>query len=207
MVSGCAGTLERGEALYRQGDVRGALAEWRAEESDSGEYERIQGRLRVVAAEFERMLRRYEKRAGFFASEERLALAALYYRLAYKMDPGREALLDRVQTLVRERVRIFERIAPFKRAGSLQRPRSSFLQERHAEMNRRLRADAAAALAPEFEAGPELLVDAIELLTCFEAWDRLRCDQRLGRDRARRVIEQSVHAVLSGYEAAESQID
>jgi AcrR family transcriptional regulator len=123
-------------------------------------------------------------------------------------EPKRDSpLRERVQALVHERVRIFERIAPFKRAGNLQRPRSRFLQERHSDMNRRLRADAAAWLAPELDAGPESLLDAIELLTSFEAWDRLRSDQRLGRERASRVIEQSVHCVLAGYATAESQVE
>lgn len=110
---------------------------------------------------------------------------------------------ERVQELVRTRVRIFERIAPFKRASNHHRPRSAFLQTRHAEMNRRLRADAAACLERELKAGPESLLDAVDLLTSFEAWDRLRTDQRLGRDRASRVIEQSLHALLASYTAAE----
>jgi AcrR family transcriptional regulator len=122
--------------------------------------------------------------------------------------PKREGgLRDRVGNLVRDRVRLFERIAPFKRAGRLQRPRSTFLEERNSELNRRLRADAAAWLAPELAAGPESLLDAIELLTSFEAWDRLRSDQGLGRERASQVIEQSVSAVLAGYGAAEASTD
>ena len=123
-------------------------------------------------------------------------------------EPNREGpLQERVMRMVRGRVRLFERIAPFKRAGNLQRPRSTFLQEKSAEMTRRLRADAAAFLAPELESGPETLLDAIAMLTSYEAWEHLRTEQRLGRDRASRVIEQSVHALLSGYAAAESQVD
>jgi len=114
---------------------------------------------------------------------------------------------ERVARMVRGRARLFERIAPFKRAGSLQRPRSTFLQEKHAEMARRLRADVAAFLAPELDAGPESLLDAVDLLTSYEAWDRLRTEQRLGRDRACRIVEQSLHALLDGYAAAESRGD
>ena len=107
---------------------------------------------------------------------------------------------QRVQELVRWRVRIFERIAPFKRASSHHRPRSAYLQEKHAELNRRLRADIAACLEAELKIGAESLLDAVDLITSFEVWDRLRSDQRLGRDRAARVVEQSLHALLARYE-------
>ena len=114
---------------------------------------------------------------------------------------------ERVAELVRWRARIYERIAPFKRAGNLQRPHSAFLQERHVEMNRRLRADLLACLKPELEAASESLLEAVDLVASFEAWDRLRTDQRLGRDRASRVVEQSVQALLSSFEAGETASD
>ncbi|MDG2304264.1 MAG: hypothetical protein P8R42_06330 [Candidatus Binatia bacterium] len=38
--------------------------------------------------------------------------------------------------------------------------------------------------------------DGVELLTSFEAWDRMRTDQKLGRDRTRRVVEEAVAALL-----------
>lgn len=101
-LTACVTALDRGEGLYRQGDVLGALEVWRGVDEESSEYAQVQTRLDVVASEFDRMLRRYEKRASFYESEGRLAEAALYYRLAYKMDPGRRALLGRVQQLVRE---------------------------------------------------------------------------------------------------------
>ena len=97
----CATPLERGEGLYRQGDVRGALELWHSVPQTSPEYTRVRARLEVVESEFERMLLRYEKRAEFFEGDGRLAEAALYYRLAYTMDPDRVALLERVQQLVR----------------------------------------------------------------------------------------------------------
>ena len=99
---GCASALDRGESLYRQGDVRGALEVWRAVPQDSNEYGRVQARLEIVEAEFARMLQRYAKRAAFFESEGRIAEALLYYRLAYNMDPGRQDLLEHVQALARQ---------------------------------------------------------------------------------------------------------
>jgi len=102
LLAACATALERGEALYRQGDVMGALGVWREVPESSGEYADVQARLQAVESEFDRLRRRYEKRAAFFESEGRLAEAVLYYRLARQIDPERELLLDRVQQLVRE---------------------------------------------------------------------------------------------------------
>jgi tetratricopeptide (TPR) repeat protein len=101
-VLGCVGPYERGARFYRQGDLPRALAAWRGVEETHRDYERAQGRLQIVEAEFDRMLLRYEKRAQFFESEERLAEAVLYNRLAYKLDASRTHLLDRVQELARK---------------------------------------------------------------------------------------------------------
>ncbi len=39
-------------------------------------------------------------------------------------------------------------------------------------------------------------VHALELVTSFEAWDRLRTDQRLGKQRAADAMKQAVSALL-----------
>ena len=57
----CTSTLEQGEQLYRQGDVRGAIDLWRAVPENSGEFERTQQRLQTAEVQFQRTLQRYEK--------------------------------------------------------------------------------------------------------------------------------------------------
>jgi len=39
-------------------------------------------------------------------------------------------------------------------------------------------------------------VHALELVTSFEAWDRLRTDQRLGKQRAADAMKQAMSALL-----------
>ena len=96
----------------------------------------------------------------------------------------REGGLDpRLRELVARRALIYERIAPFKRSGKLQRWRSPFLSQAHADMVRRLRTDLLETL-PELRDVPPALLEALDLVTSFEAWDRLRAEQRLGRERA-----------------------
>lgn len=104
---------------------------------------------------------------------------------------GGEPTGDRVaraRALLERRVAFFERIAPYKRAGNLKRWRSPFLRDRHALLVRALRTELRRWL-PELHRAPTNLVDALELTTSFEAWDRLRTEQRLGRTRAHAALE------------------
>ena len=110
-------------------------------------------------------------------------------------EPIRGGLAQRVQELVRRRGQVFERIAPYRRAGALIRWRSPFLQNEHRRMVRELRAQLLAVL-PELDDAPAPVFDSVDLLTSFEAWERLRCDQRLGRERAQESIATSVLALL-----------
>ena len=100
--------------------------------------------------------------------------------------------------LVRQRNALFERIAPFKRSGNLQRWRSAFLQERHLRMQRLLRADLLRWL-PELDATgtPPDLLEAVDLAVSFEAWDRLRGDRQLHPRVAAAAMERTVLALVS----------
>jgi AcrR family transcriptional regulator len=100
-------------------------------------------------------------------------------------------LTARARGLVAQRVVFFERIAPYKRAANLKRWHSPQLSERHALLVRALRADLRRWL-PELAGAPTSLADALELATSFEAWDRLRTEQRLGRERAHAAVERMV---------------
>jgi AcrR family transcriptional regulator len=105
-------------------------------------------------------------------------------------------LMERARGLVDRRVALFERIGPFKRAANLKRWRSPFLRERHADLVRELRADLVRWL-PELDGAPNALVEALDLVTSFEAWDRLRTEQRLGRERAQAALERLVLGIVA----------
>ena len=66
LLAACATPLDRGEELYRQGDLRGALEVWSDAEYDP----RIEKRINEVNEQFDRRLRRYEKRAVFYEEQE-----------------------------------------------------------------------------------------------------------------------------------------
>ena len=107
-------------------------------------------------------------------------------------------LARRVVELAARRAQLFERIAPYKRAGNAQRAASPFLRARHAELVRRLRA-ALWLWLPELEHAPAEVAAAIELVSSFEAWDRLRGDQRLSRERAEATLARAVLALIGPF--------
>lgn len=101
----------------------------------------------------------------------------------------------RVRALVAARAALFERIAPYKRAGNVQRWRSPFLASTHRGLVRELRAGLLRWLPELAGARPEL-IEALDLALSFEAWDRLRSEQRLGVERARETLEHLALALL-----------
>ena len=127
-IASCATPAERAERVYRQGEIGEAIALWQEIPETSPQYARAQVRLAMVETEFARLLKRYQKQAEFFESEGRLAEAALYLRLAYKLERGRSDLLDRVQSLIREldrRVRAERKgLEAAVEAGDLRRARN-----------------------------------------------------------------------------------
>jgi AcrR family transcriptional regulator len=105
------------------------------------------------------------------------------------------SLLERVRGLIRRRTNVFEKGEAFLRAGAINRWQSPYLTEAHATDVRELRADLDRTL-PEVSRVSAERQEALELMTSFEAWDRLRVDQRLGRERAREVMVEAVMALI-----------
>lgn len=107
------------------------------------------------------------------------------------------ALPARIDALVRQRAGFFERIGPYKRSGNLQRWRSPFLQGRHLRLQQLLHDDLRGWL-PELASVPADVREAVDLVTSFEAWERLRADRQLSVRTAGAVVARTLHALLGG---------
>jgi len=142
--------------------------------------------MRTVFRHFSEMESLYAAMDGRLDGEVRPALTA-----ARRMG----SLPERIDGLVRHRAVLFERVAPYKRSANLQRWRSRFLEGRHRAMQRDLRADLLRWL-PELRDAPARVAEAVDLVTSFEAWDRLRNDQGLGLKAASAVVERTVETLL-----------
>jgi len=102
---------------------------------------------------------------------------------------------ERIEEFVARRAKGYEGIAPYKRAANIKRARSEFLQERHEAVVSRMSKDLRRWF-PELKRMDAPTVHALELVTSFEAWDRLRVDQRLGKQRAAEAMKRGMSALL-----------
>lgn len=103
---------------------------------------------------------------------------------------------SRVRGLLDARLQLFERTAPYSRSARHQRFRSAFLREQHERNVRDLRRDLRRWL-PEIERADAAVAEGLELALSFEAWDRLRVDQRLGARRTRDTLERLVEGLIA----------
>lgn len=84
----------------------------------------------------------------------------------------------RVDELIERRARMFEEMRPIKTAAEVHRHRSAFLQDGHRDITKLQRKTLLAAL-PESVRNDDERVEALDLAFSFEAWRRLRQEQRL----------------------------
>lgn len=140
------------------------------------------------------VFRQFDDLEAIFAAMDATLTARVSTELGVARPTG--TLARRIRELVARRGRLFERIAPYKRAEALRRWESPFLQGRHALLVRRLRKELEDWL-PELSSELEELASAVELNLSFEAWDRLRREQRLGAARALAIQERTVIALMA----------
>jgi AcrR family transcriptional regulator len=104
-------------------------------------------------------------------------------------------LADRIDSLIERRMTIFGKLAPYVRSSTIQRWHSAFLQAEHDKTTRILRRDLHRWL-PELASSPAEVVDALEMILSFEAWNRLREDQKLGLRRTAAVFRRAIHDLM-----------
>jgi len=105
---------------------------------------------------------------------------------------------DRVEALIGRRMTIFGTLAPYVRSSTVQRWRSAFLQTEHERTIRVMRRDLRRWL-PELESVPTEVADALEMILSFEAWNRLRVDQRLSLRRTALVLRRSILDLMNAH--------
>lgn len=114
------------------------------------------------------------------------------------------SLEERITDTVARRCELFEIVTPVRRAALLIRHRSPTIDENLAFLSKLLRDELATTFAAELTARDEAhgdgcaLLDALELVTSWEAWERLRTSQALTRDRARTVLQVTLTGLLRG---------
>lgn len=109
---------------------------------------------------------------------------------------------DRITDTVVHRCELFEIVTPVRRAALLIRHRSPTIDENLAFLAKLLREQLATTFAAELNRREDArgdrcsLLDAMDLATSWEAWERLRTSQGLTRDRARTVLQVTLDGLL-----------
>jgi AcrR family transcriptional regulator len=142
--------------------------------------------LRTVFRHFQDMDSLHREMAMVISARAHAALQTPFRASAWR---------DRIIEMVGRRALAYERLAPFKRAADAFRHRSRFLGSDYAQMVAELRAVLERELPAEI-AQDKAKVDALDMLLSFEAWSRLRNEQRLDAAATRAVLESLVRAVL-----------
>ncbi len=101
----------------------------------------------------------------------------------------------RVYELIERRALMFEEMRPIKTAAEAHRHRSAFLQNEHRKLTK-LQRDTLLATLPHSVSSDAVRVEALDLAFSFEAWRRMRQEQRLPVKQAVAVWRRLARALL-----------
>jgi len=122
----------------------------------------------------------------------------MYARVLSIAADGHEA--DDWQTalaqLVDRRAKVYEELMPMRMSANALRHRSAFLQEEHRRFTRLAR-DMLRQVLPREVAQDRMCFETLDALLSFEMWIRVRRDQRLPAQEARRILHNGVGSVLA----------
>ena len=104
---------------------------------------------------------------------------------------------SQIAELIDRRVRIYERIMPYKIAGDIHRHQSAFLASQPGKLMHEQRA-ILSGLLPAEKRNDVLLFESLDLILSFDTWRRLRKEQKLSVLRSRQVIEHLVSLMVAG---------
>lgn len=118
----------------------------------------------------------------------------------FEMPPVAGPLRARIGALVEQRARLYEEVAPMRRAAVRLAPFHEPIRLRLGESHVYLRQHLPEVFAREMEnlapADRREVLDALEAVTSWNHWETLRADQKLSIERAKRVVSRTVQALL-----------
>lgn len=141
------------------------------------------------------VFRLFEDMDGVYRAMQAMITAEAEPLMAGRPPTG-DARTD-LEAEIERRARLFELILPLQVAADSQRHRSPALQEGRARLVLQQR-EALLAVVPTAVAARREQIAALELAVSFEAWRRLRTDQRASPDEARAIMTWAALALLDG---------
>ena len=111
--------------------------------------------------------------------------------------PAGGTLQDRIDEVVAINGRLYESVAPVRRAALRSAPESTALQEQLARARGWVRAEVERVFAEELRAARREAASALEVALSFEAWDQLRSAQGLSASRTAATVTHILHSLLA----------
>jgi len=142
---------------------------------------------RVAGTALRTVFRHFRDMDGLYGEMARLKEA--------EIRPLLQAPAEDLDALIRRRARLFEAMLPYKSAADLRRPWSKFLQARHDFLGALQRQKLTEALGKSARRDA-LRFEALDCALSFEAWRRLRIDQKLAPLRAEATMAFAAKALL-----------
>ncbi len=125
-----------------------------------------------------RTLHHLFKNAEGMAAEISNYLRPTYDKL-YHFEPVGGSIEKRIAHLVQHRAKLFEVITPTRKAAIHKMPRIKTLARDHEELIQLLRYHILQQFEAELASCPQSLLEALDLLTSWETWNRLRTYQKM----------------------------
>lgn len=114
--------------------------------------------------------------------------------------PGKGPLVDRIEELVDQRLRLYDEVAPMMRAALLRARSNDLIRERLEETRRGLRRQVEEVFAPELgklSAGDSRdVLAALDVLLEFESMEHLQRERAMTAPDTRRVLIRAVTSLL-----------
>ena len=101
------------------------------------------------------------------------------YEKLYNFQPTDDPLDQRIETLVRHRAKLYEVITPTRKATLYYMSQIQSLAQSQEAAHQKLRNQVQRQFKVELEAGPEDLLEILDLFTSWDTWNRLRVVQKL----------------------------
>ncbi len=191
-----AETIERDGRRLRSADSRARIVRAMLDLISEGEVSpgaepvaaRAEVGLRTVFRHFKDMDSLYREMAQVVGTQVRAVAAEPFL--------ARDAA-GKLREFVERRSRVFETVAPFKRAMEVHRLRTGAFESQSTQMVAELRAILRRELPDELTSDV-LKFEALDLLLSFESWSRLRIEQDLSIARARDVLVAAALRIADG---------
>ena len=101
------------------------------------------------------------------------------YAKLYHFEPSDGPLKQRIETLIRHRAKLYEEITPTRKAALYYKSRIQSLARSQEAANQKARNHVRDQFKEELAAGPQGLLETLDLLTSWDTWNRLRAVQKL----------------------------